>query len=57
MFVTLRLFDPKGEEVTFTGAVQLYMPVSHGWLRASRRKVDPERSEPWRPWHGAGLRR
>jgi uncharacterized protein len=51
VFVTLRLFDPQGEEVTFTGAVQLYMPISHGWLRASHRKVDPERSEPWRPWH------
>ncbi|MFD2181359.1 CocE/NonD family hydrolase [Rhodoplanes azumiensis] len=25
--------------------------VTRGWLKASHRAVDPERSTPWRPWH------
>ncbi len=25
--------------------------LTRGWLRASRRAVDPERSRPWKPWH------
>ena len=26
-------------------------PVTRGWLRASQRKTDPERSLPYRPYH------
>ncbi len=25
--------------------------VTRGWLKASHRATDPERSKPWRPWH------
>lgn len=25
--------------------------LTRGWLKASHRALDPERSEPWRPWH------
>ena len=25
--------------------------VSRGWLKASHRALDPERSTPWKPWH------
>jgi len=25
--------------------------LTRGWLKASHRAVDPERSKPWRPWH------
>jgi putative CocE/NonD family hydrolase len=25
--------------------------LTRGWLKASRRATDPERSTPWRPWH------
>ena len=25
--------------------------LTRGWLRASRRAIDPERSRPWKPWH------
>ncbi len=25
--------------------------LTRGWLKASHRAVDPERSTPWRPWH------
>ncbi|MFT8244992.1 CocE/NonD family hydrolase [Roseomonas sp. BN140053] len=51
IFATLRLIDPAGEEVVFAGAHEP-TPVARGWLRASHRRTDPERSLPWRPWHG-----
>lgn len=25
--------------------------LTRGWLKASQRAIDPERSEPWKPWH------
>jgi predicted acyl esterase len=25
--------------------------LTRGWLKASHRALDPDRSEPWRPWH------
>jgi predicted acyl esterase len=25
--------------------------LTRGWLKASHRALDPERSKPWRPWH------
>jgi predicted acyl esterase len=25
--------------------------LTRGWLKASRRALDPERSQPWKPWH------
>jgi uncharacterized protein len=25
--------------------------LTRGWLKASRRATDPERSKPWKPWH------
>jgi predicted acyl esterase len=47
----LRVFDPAGKEVLFQGALDPRTPVGQGWLRASHRKLDPERSLPHRPWH------
>jgi uncharacterized protein len=51
VFLVLRVFDPDGAEVVVQGAVDPHTPIGQGWLRASHRKLDPERSEPWRPWH------
>ncbi len=51
MFLVLRVFTPDMREVTFQGAIDPHTPVGQGWLRASHRKVDPERSLPWRPFH------
>ena len=51
IFAVLRVFDPKGSEVLFQGALDPKTPVGQGWLRASQRKIDPERSLPYRPWH------
>ena len=51
VFVVLRAFDPNGSEVLFQGANDPQTPLSQGWLRASHREVDPDRSKPWAPWH------
>ncbi|MDG2320950.1 MAG: CocE/NonD family hydrolase [Rhodospirillaceae bacterium] len=51
LFVVFRVFAPDGEEVTFQGAIDPHTPIGQGWLRASHRKLDPELSEPWRPYH------
>ncbi|MEH2568563.1 CocE/NonD family hydrolase [Bradyrhizobium sp. AZCC 2289] len=49
LFVTLQLFDEKGREVTFLGASDTASPLAQGWLRASRRKLDVERSKSYQP--------
>jgi predicted acyl esterase len=51
LFVVLRVFDPAGKEVLFRGSLDPKTPVAQGWLRASMRKLDPERSTPYRPYH------
>jgi predicted acyl esterase len=51
LFVVLRVFDPEGGEVVFQGAIDPHTPIGQGWLRASQRKLDPELSEPYRPYH------
>jgi predicted acyl esterase len=51
IFAVLRVFDPKGNEVLFQGALDPKTPVGQGWLRASHRKLDPKLSLPYRPWH------
>jgi putative CocE/NonD family hydrolase len=51
LFLTLRNFDPDGKEVTETGQQGQPVPVAKGWLRVSHRELDPELSQPWRPYH------
>ena len=51
IFAVLRVFDPRGKEVSFQGALDPKTPVGQGWLRASHRKLDPKRSLPYRPFH------
>ena len=51
IFAILRVFDPDGNEVTFQGAIDPHTPVGQGWLRVSHRKLDPEMSTEYRPWH------
>ncbi len=50
IFAILRIFDPEGREVIFVGAHEP-TPVTRGWLRASHRKLDPERTLPYRVFH------
>lgn len=51
IFAVVRIFDQAGEEVTFQGAIDPHTPIAQGWLRASHRRLDPELSEPYRPYH------
>ena len=51
LFLVLRVFGPDGKEVTFVGANDPRTPVANGWLRASHRKLDKEKSTPWQPYH------
>jgi uncharacterized protein len=51
LFLILQLFDPSGNEVTFEGSTDPNTPIANGWLRASHRAIDPERSKPWQPYH------
>jgi hypothetical protein len=51
LFLTLRVLDPAGREVTFISGQDPHGCAGFGWLRASHRKTDPERSRAWRPWH------
>ncbi len=51
IFLALRLFDHDGKEITFIGSNDPRVPVGLGWLRASQRKLDGQKSLPYRPWH------
>jgi predicted acyl esterase len=51
LFLTLRAFSPQDEEVDFLGALDPRTPLAQGWLRASHRQLDPERSRIGRPYH------
>ena len=52
LFVALQKIDAAGEPVGFTFyAFYENGPVALGWLRASHRALDPERSRPERPVH------
>jgi predicted acyl esterase len=51
LFAVLRVFDPAGKELVFQGALDPHTPIGQGWLRASHRKLDPEKSLPFRPYH------
>lgn len=51
LFLTLRMFDENDVEVVFKGTLDPHTPISQGWLRASHRRLDLERSLPWRPYH------
>jgi predicted acyl esterase len=51
MFVVLRVFAPDGKEVVFQGSNDPRTPIGLGWLRASHRKLDPQKTLPHRPYH------
>lgn len=50
LFVTLKKFDRNGNEVLFEGCHSpRRAPVSLGWLRLSKRELDPKLSTSWDP--------
>ncbi|MFJ4851757.1 MULTISPECIES: CocE/NonD family hydrolase [unclassified Streptomyces] len=51
LFLTLRVLDPDGKDVTFVSGLDPAGVVAMGWLRASHRATDLGRSLPYRPWH------
>ena len=51
IFATLRNIDADGKDVFEKGQQGQNVPVAKGWLRASHRKLDPNLSKPWRPYH------
>ena len=55
IFAVVRVFDPDRNEITFQGAIDPHTPVAQGWLRASHRRLDPELSLPYRPYHTHGV--
>jgi putative CocE/NonD family hydrolase len=51
IFATIRHIGPDGKDLWEVGQHGQPVPVTKGWLRASHRKLDPERSLPYRPYH------
>jgi len=51
LFLIVRVFDPQGKEVTFMGSTDPNTPIANGWLRASHRRLDSQRSKPYQPYH------
>jgi predicted acyl esterase len=52
IFATIRNIGPDNKDVCEVGQRGESVPcVTKGWLRASHRKLDPERSLPYRPYH------
>ncbi len=49
--VTLRNFGHDGKEVFEVGSQGQPTVLTKGWLRASHRKLDPQKSLPYRPYH------
>jgi predicted acyl esterase len=57
IFVTLRNIGPDGKDLFEVGQHGQPVPLTMGWLRASHRKLDAERSLPFRPYHAHDERR
>jgi hypothetical protein len=51
LFLVFRAFSPDMKEVLFQGSNDPHTPLGNGWLRVSRRKLDPKLSLPYRPYH------
>ena len=51
LFLVLRIFSPDMKEIVFQGALDPHTPVGQGWLRASHRKLDPNLTTEYRPYH------
>lgn len=51
LFLVLHAYHPDGSEVLLRGAADPFVPMAQGWLRASHRRLDRARTQPWRPVH------
>ena len=50
LFLSVRVFDGSGNEKLFHGMPDPRIPLTQGWLRASQRELDDQRSTPYRPF-------
>jgi uncharacterized protein len=52
IFATIRNIGPDGDDIWEVGQQGFdQVPVAKGWLRAAHRKLDPNKSLPYRPYH------
>ena len=51
VFLTMRVLNPDGRNVSFVSANDSHGVIATGWLRASHRKLDKNRSTFYRPVH------
>lgn len=51
IYLTLRVLDAEGKDVTFVSANDYHGLIALGWLRASHRKLDQEQTTFYRPYH------
>jgi predicted acyl esterase len=51
LFAVVRNIAPDGSEVCFPNGQGHPSPCARGWLRVSHRKLDDEKSLPYRPYH------
>ena len=51
MFLVVRMFAPDMEEIVFQGSNDPKTPIASGWLRASHRELDQQKTLPYRPYH------
>ena len=51
LFLVLRAFTPDLKEIVYQGSNDPHTPVGIGWLRASHRKLDPDQTLSYRPYH------
>jgi predicted acyl esterase len=51
LFLVVRAFAPDMKEIVFQGALDPHTPIAQGWLRVSHRKLDPNLTLPYRPYH------
>lgn len=51
IFLVVRVFRPDMAEITTQGHTDPHTTFAQGWLRASHRKLDPERTLDYRPYH------
>lgn len=50
LFITLRKFNTSGHEVNFDSDIEPgWLPVDYGFMRLSKRALDPKLSKPWLP--------
>lgn len=51
LFLTMRILDENGNDISFVSANDEHGVIANGWLCASHRKLDDEKSTPYRHYH------